>query len=333
MGLSVKNLQLRYGKKEILRDLSFDVNEGEILALFGPSGVGKTSLLKMIAGIQPVDKNTICFTESFSQESTVLVFQDFWLFPHMNVVENIAFGLKARKFSREIIQQKIDKILEVFDLEGLEKQFPDQLSGGQKQRVALARAIVLEPKLLLLDEPFANLDNHLKRAMRDYLRRLQESYRFSIILVTHDRDEALQLADRMIILLDGKIQQIGEPKEIYFHPKNRKVAETIGEANFISGTVNNTLFRTEKFKLAVQNPDNIKGEALLYLPYGAEITIRQEGAGVPAFISSSDWTPNGQRAQIKVGETSCTFTNLSQKIAIGEQVFLDFSEPLQVMNR
>lgn len=333
MGLSVKNLQLRYGKKVILSDLSFDVNEGEILALFGPSGVGKTSLLKMIAGIQPAEKETICFTESFSQESTVLVFQDFWLFPHMNVEENIAFGLKARKYSREIIQQKIHKILEVFDLIGLGKQFPNQLSGGQKQRVALARAIVLEPKLLLLDEPFANLDNHLKGSMRDYLRRMQESYRFSIILVTHDRDEALQLADRMIILLDGKIQQIGEPKEIYFYPNNRQVAETIGEANFISGAVNDTLFRTEEFELTVQNPDNIVGEALLYLPYGTEITIKQYGAGVPAAVTSSEWTPNGQRVQIKIGETYCTFTNLSQKIASGEQVFLTFNENLQVVER
>lgn len=166
MGLSVRNVQLTYGKKEILHDLSFDVQDSETIALFGPSGVGKTSLLKMIAGIQPVEGGTIDFTEGFSQESTVLVFQDFWLFPHMNVIDNIGFGLKARKSSKLEIKQKVNKILEVFDLKRLERQFPDQLSGGQKQRVALARAIVLEPKLLLLDEPFANLDGHLRTTMR-----------------------------------------------------------------------------------------------------------------------------------------------------------------------
>ncbi|MBO0450806.1 ATP-binding cassette domain-containing protein [Candidatus Enterococcus murrayae] len=331
MGLSISELQLNYGKNKILKDISFNVVEDEIIALFGPSGVGKTSLLKMIAGIQQVDKGTITFTNGFSQETTVLVFQDFWLFPHMTVVENIAFGLKARKFSKETIIQKINKIINVFNLDGLENHFPDQLSGGQKQRVALARAIVLEPKLLLLDEPFANLDSHLKDSMRDYIRRLQREYSFSVILVTHDREEAFQLADRMIILLDGKIQQIGKPKDIYFYPANQKVAETIGESNLIPGIIYENIFRINGTELVVKNPEKIRGEASLFVPFGTEIEI--SGDGLPAMVECIEWSPKGQRVQVKIGETYCTFTNITQKMISEEQVFLTFNEKLQVIPR
>lgn len=331
MPLSVENLHLNYGKKKILHDLSFEVKEGETIALFGPSGAGKTSLLKMIAGVHPSRGDEINFSGSFSRETTALVFQDFWLFPHMNVVDNIAFGLKARKFSKESIKQKINQTLHSFNLVGLEKYFPDQLSGGQKQRVALARAIILEPKLLLLDEPFANLDNHLKRSMREYLKHLQKIYRFSTILVTHDREEAFQLADRMIILLDGKIQQIAEPKEIYFYPTNRKVAEAIGEANFIPGIVKEKQFQTEKFHLIVKNPYEIEGEAELFVPYGTEISLTNNG--VPAFIQSSEWTPNGQQIKAMIGDTSCIFTNLSGRVSVEERVYLKFNQLLKVLRK
>lgn len=329
MGLSVKNIQLNYGKKEIIRDVSFEVKAGEIVALFGPSGSGKTSLLKMIAGIQPVSKGKIAFTEDFTQDKTLLVFQDFWLFPHMTVVENISFGLKVRKFAKDKIAEKVEKIIEVFDLTGIEKQYPDQLSGGQKQRVALARAVVLEPKLLLLDEPFANLDQQLKITMREYLRRLQETYQVSIILVTHDRDEAFQLADRMVILLKGEIHQIDEPKEIYYHPAGRLVAEAIGETNLIRGVAQKDIFQAENVELRVHNPRNIQGESLLFIPIGMETSIQNSGA--LAFVKRCEWTPNGQQVLLEIGNTECTLTNLSEKVTAGEEVYLTFSETLTVM--
>lgn len=330
MGLEIEHLSLNYGKNRILKDLSFQVNDGEIVALFGPSGVGKTSLLKIIAGIQTANQGTVTFSGDFSQDKTVIVFQDFWLFPHMTVTENIAFGLKAQKFSRDQIKQRIAEMLTVFDLKGLEKHYPDQLSGGQKQRVALARAIVLEPKLLLLDEPFANLDHHLRQSMRDYLRQLQERYRFSIVLVTHDRDEAFQLADRMILMLDGEIQQIGTPKEIYFYPANKQVAETIGEGNYLPGSILGNSFKFGEVEFSVENPFEVMGAAILFIPYGTEIEVNHS-TGVPAIVESSEWSPNGQRTQIKIGEISCTFTNLSQKVRENEPIFLNFKNKLQVM--
>jgi ABC-type sulfate/molybdate transport systems ATPase subunit len=162
------------------------------------------------------------------------------------------------------------------------------------------------------------------------LRRLKETYHFSIILVTHDRDEAFQLADRMIVLLEGAIQQIGEPKEIYFFPENRKVAKAMGETNFISGTVNGHKFQMEDAEITVQNPASIHGDAVLFIPSGTEFTIKKI-AGIPAFVEFSEWTPNGQRAQIRIGATSCMFTNVSEKLVAGEKIFLTFNETLQVM--
>lgn len=331
MGISVEQLYLNYGKRKILQNLSFNVRKGEILALFGPSGAGKTSLLKMIAGIQPVKKGKITFNEDFSQEETILVFQDFWLFPHLTVSENIAFGLKAHKYAKSVIKTKTEKILEVFDLNGLEKNFPAQLSGGQKQRVALARALVLEPKLLLLDEPFANLDSHLKATMRQYLLKLQQEYQFSIILVTHDRDEAFQLADRMILLLDGKIQQIGSPKEIYFYPKNRTVAEAIGECNFLNGWVEKDCFKIGNSELLVQNPANLQGEAQLFIPSGTPVSLAK--TGLQGVVESSRWSPNGQQTHIRINDTNCVLTNISEKVMDQEIIYLKFSDSLQVFSR
>ena len=150
--------------------------------------------------------------------------------------------------------------------------------------------------------------------------------------MTHDRDEAFQLADRMVVLLEGAIQQIGEPKEIYFFPENRKVAKAMGETNFISGTVNGHKFQMEDAEITVQNPASIHGDAVLFIPSGTEFTIEKiAGAGIPAFVEFSEWTPNGQRSEIRIGATICMFTNVSEKLVAGEKIFLTFNEILQVM--
>lgn len=165
MGLNVKNISYRYGKREIVNDVSFSVGEDEIITLFGPSGVGKTTILKMIVGMLTPQTGTIEFTGESTPENTLLVFQDYLLFPHMTVAENIAFGLKMRHVARTEVTQRVQEMVAEFQLGGLEKQYPAQLSGGQQQRVALARAIILRPKLLLLDEPFSSLDSNLRQQM------------------------------------------------------------------------------------------------------------------------------------------------------------------------
>lgn len=329
MGLQLKNIDLQYGKQSVLKDISFSVKEGEIVTLFGPSGVGKTSLLKMIAGIQPAAAGEIIF-DGFKQEEVILVFQDFWLFPHMTVAENIAFGLKVRRKDKKMISDKVAEMLDIFDLKGLEKQYPNQLSGGQKQRVALARALILAPRLLLLDEPFSNLDSHLRLKMREYLLKLQKEFQFSILLVTHDQEEAFLLSDKMVILLDQKVQQIASPKEIYYQPKNKKVANFIGEMNYLTGMIDGNIFQMGDQEILLENAAKIKGTSELLVPYASQVNIVADG--VLATVEKVFWRPNGYQAEFRLAGQSLILNNVSVELKVGQTIYLEFPRELQVMS-
>lgn len=329
MGLQLKNIDLQYGKQSVLKDISFSVKEGEIVTLFGPSGVGKTSLLKMIAGIQPAAAGEIIF-DGFEQEEVILVFQDFWLFPHMTVAENIAFGLKVRRKDKKMIADKVAEMLHIFDLKGLEKQYPNQLSGGQKQRVALARALILAPRLLLLDEPFSNLDSHLRLKMREYLLKLQKEFQFSILLITHDQEEAFLLSDKMVILLDQKVQQIASPKEIYYQPKNKKVADFIGEMNYLTGMIDGNIFQMGDQEILLENTAKIKGDSELLIPYASQVNIVADG--VLATVEKVFWRPNGYQAEFRIAGQSLILNNLPVELKAGQTVYLEFPRELQVMS-
>lgn len=329
MSVNIKNLSLTYAGKDILKQLNLTVQANEIVTLLGPSGVGKTSLLKMVAGIDPIQSGEIIFTETFSQENTMIVMQDFWLFPHMTVQGNIEFGLKMRKISHNEMTSRVDNILAQFRLTDLRQQFPDQLSGGQKQRVALARAIVLEPALLLLDEPFSGLDANLRVETRKFLLKLKQDYQLSMLVVTHDKEDAFHISDQVAVLLEGEIKQLGAAQEIYKRPASQAIAEFIGEMNLVPGEVANQTFQLGTIQIPVANPEHFSGQGNLYLPYGTKICFSK--AGIPAEIEDIFWQPTGLQYQLKInGSFSCYFTNVTGNAAIGERVYLQIDEELQV---
>ncbi|MEM3486258.1 MAG: ABC transporter ATP-binding protein, partial [Candidatus Methanomethyliaceae archaeon] len=238
----LESVTKRFGAVVAIDNLNLDVQPGELLTLLGPSGCGKTTVLRLIAGFYTPETGRVLIggievtRVPANKRHTAMVFQSYALFPHMNVWHNIAYGLKIRKIKREEIVKKVNNMLELIGLCGLEKRFPHQLSGGQQQRVALARALVVEPKVLLLDEPLSNLDAKLRVETRGYIRQLQKSVGITSIYVTHDQAEALAISDRIAVLNSGRLQQLGAPEEIYRHPKNVFVAEFIGRANCIKAT-------------------------------------------------------------------------------------------------
>lgn len=240
--LELKNIKKSFTPGEdVLDDICLTVARGEFVTLLGSSGCGKTTTLRIIAGLEQTDSGSVWIN---GQDVTKLppdkrdvntVFQNYALFPHMNVAENIGYGLKLRKVPRGEIKKKVAQMLELVQLEGYEKRKPSELSGGQKQRVAIARALVNNPKVLLLDEPLGALDLQLRRAMQIELKHLQKKLGITFIYITHDQEEAINMSDRIAVMKDGRIEQIGTPDEIYNHPKTSYVATFVGNANILHG--------------------------------------------------------------------------------------------------
>ena len=241
--IEIKNVSKTYGDNTVLKNLSLNIRKNEFLTLLGPSGCGKTTTLKILAGFENSDIGKVLFNdEDISalppyKRQLNTVFQKYALFPHMNVYENIAFGLKIKKVSKNEIDKKVSEMLKLVALEGFEKRAIDSLSGGQQQRVAIARALVNEPKVLLLDEPLGALDLKLRKEMQSELKRIQQRLGITFIFVTHDQEEALTMSDTIIVMNKGVIQQMGSPEDIYNEPANAFVADFIGESNIVNGTM------------------------------------------------------------------------------------------------
>ncbi len=244
MKIEVKNLTKYFGNFVALKNINLEIIPGELLALLGPSGSGKTTLLRMIAGLETVediDSGEILFNKidvakkNIAERDIGFVFQHYALFKHMTVFENIAFGLRVKpkkeRLSNEQINKKVTKLLELIQLDGFANRFPWQLSGGQRQRVALARALAVEPKVLLLDEPFGALDAKVRADLRKWLKELQAELGITTILVTHDQEEALEVADRIVVISKGKIEQVGTPEEVFHNPVNEFVINFLGNVN------------------------------------------------------------------------------------------------------
>jgi sulfate transport system ATP-binding protein len=272
MSISVKGVNKRFGTFVALDDVSLEVPDGELLALLGPSGSGKTTLLRIIAGLETADSGTVEYsgqdvTDAEVRERNVgFVFQHYALFRHMTVFENVAFGLRVRKATKVEIASRVRALLRMVQLEGLERSLPSQLSGGQRQRVALARALAAQPKVLLLDEPFGALDAKVRQELRQWLRRLHDELHVTSVFVTHDQEEAFEVADRVVIMNRGRIEQSGSPEEIFEHPANPFVMSFLGNVNVFQGSVQGGRARLGNLEIAYPDyPHDESREATAFI--------------------------------------------------------------------
>ncbi|MGE0270284.1 MAG: sulfate/molybdate ABC transporter ATP-binding protein [Alphaproteobacteria bacterium] len=293
MSVEVRNVSKLFGGFRALDDVSLTVATGELVALLGPSGSGKTTLLRIIGGLLDPDGGSVWLdgedaTARDARERGVgFVFQSYALFRHMTVFDNIAFGLKVRKNrpSRREIEERVRRLLSLMQLDGFEKRRPSQLSGGQRQRVALARALAVEPKVLLLDEPFGALDAQVRRELRRWLRRLHDEMHVTGIFVTHDQDEALDVADRVVVMNAGALEQTGTPIEIYDQPRTPFVYQFIGSVNRLSVPVADGAVRLGTLSLAVDGgPVHGNHATVFFRPHATRLVSRGAEPGIPAIV-------------------------------------------------
>ncbi|CAN7363141.1 ABC transporter ATP-binding protein [Rhizobium sp. LjRoot254] len=285
--LRIDQVAKSFGKTRAVDGVSLDIHENEFFALLGPSGCGKTTLLRMLAGFEALDSGQILLSGKDisplppEKRPLNLMFQSYALFPHMTVRQNLNYGLEMERLPRKVIRTRVDETLASTDLTALADRKPDQLSGGQKQRVALARALVKRPKVLLLDEPLGALDKKLRERMQLELKRLQHEAGITFIIVTHDQEEALVMADRMAILKDGKLLQAGTPEEIYEEPADRFVANFIGIMNFLDGEIDGThAFVVDGSRHPIAVRHGPRKATLAVRPEHVRITERADGLGV-----------------------------------------------------
>lgn len=267
--LVLSNIEKKIKDSSILKNISFKAESGKVVSLLGPSGCGKTTTLKIIAGLLHPDHGDVLLNDQsilqvpVERRGTVIVFQDHLLFPHLNVEENISFGLKMAGKSKSYRSKKVEEMLQLVKLPGINKKFPHQLSGGQRQRIALARALAVEPKVLLLDEPFSSLDTKLRMEMRELTFSLVRKLNMTTILVTHDTEEAFMYSDKIAIMLNGEVKQFGTPEELYLNPNSVEVANFLGEKNYIKGVVKGGQFISSIFTLAIDKEDDDQAVAMI----------------------------------------------------------------------
>lgn len=313
MNISVENISKQYGAFRALDNVSLDVVPGQLTALLGPSGSGKTTLLRIIAGLESADSGTIRYEESdvtrraVRERNVGFVFQHYALFGHLTIFENIAFGLRVRKWKKDAVQNRVRELLKLIQLEGLEKRFPSQLSGGQRQRVALARALAPQPQILLLDEPFGALDAKVRQELRRWLRRLHDEIGMTSLFVTHDQEEAFEVADRVVVMNQGRIEQNGAPDEVFAHPANAFVMDFLGNVNVFHGRTEDGRLRAGGFEVpySPHAPTSGSQPAMAYVrphemdidraPHGpqsvaAQVSrINRSGSLVKLSLTCADW--------------------------------------------
>lgn len=306
----LKNVSFKYDEKQILNNINITISSGEIVSIIGPSGAGKTTLLRLLAGIHTDYTGQLRLEpEPTLENPVIIVFQDYMLFPHMTVYQNVAFGLKTRKLKRDDIERRVTEYLEYFGL--LEKRdvLPNRLSAGQKQRVAIARAMIVQPALLLLDEPFANLDYNLKAETAEFIRRTQKHFGVTTICVTHDQREAFTISDKIGVLLNGELVEFQTVEELYLRPKSIEAAEFLGPVNHIP----------QKYLEDFKNCESLPDRDLYTRANGIELSQSDSG---PAIVSSAIY--RGELVQYLINHRDINYTVSStiNNLQIGDRVAL-----------
>ena len=324
-----------------VKDANLEIAPGSFVTLLGPSGCGKTTTLRMIAGFESPDEGEIYLggepinALTPNKRDTAMVFQSYALLPHYNIFDNVAYGLKLRHMDKATIKEKVTNILKLVGLEGMEARMTNQLSGGQQQRVALARALVLEPGVLLFDEPLSNLDAKLRVTMRTEIRRIQQEAGITAVYVTHDQSEAMALSDQIIIMEKGDVRQIGTPQEIYYHPANEFVADFIGEANFLRGELTDK--NGDEGVVNVEgNPVDVVGVWGIDMGKQCTLVLRPESAvlaekgQLPCKVILSCFMGSYQNYHVMVGNTMVKITDFNPKnkkiYQVGDTAYVAFEK-------
>ena len=324
-----------------MKDANLEIAPGSFVTLLGPSGCGKTTTLRMIAGFESPDEGEIYLggepinALTPNKRDTAMVFQSYALLPHYNIFDNVAYGLKLRHMDKATIKEKVTNILKLVGLEGMEARMTNQLSGGQQQRVALARALVLEPGVLLFDEPLSNLDAKLRVTMRTEIRRIQQEAGITAVYVTHDQSEAMALSDQIIIMEKGDVRQIGTPQEIYYHPANEFVADFIGEANFLRGELTDK--NGDEGVVNVEgNPVDVVGVWGIDMGKQCTLVLRPESAvlaekgQLPCKVILSCFMGSYQNYHVMVGNTMVKITDFNPKnkkiYQVGDTAYVAFEK-------
>ncbi len=308
MGITIDNVSKVFGRYPAVKSVSLNIPTGDFVALLGPSGSGKTTLLRLIAGLEGLNSGRILFngidytSKDVKERKVGFVFQAYALFKHMTIFENVAFGLKVRprklRPSKEVIKDKVFELLKLVQLEHLADRYPSQLSGGQRQRIALARALAVEPEVLLLDEPFGALDAKVRQELRHWLREIHQKLNITTIFVTHDQEEALEMADTVVVMNNGQVEQIGSPQEVYHHPANSFVYSFLGRVNEIRGAA---LYHEYDVSM-------VSKETVGYIrPHEIFLSKILQGNGIPAEVSHVHAVGSSVRIELRRLDTEDLF--------------------------
>jgi sulfate/thiosulfate transport system ATP-binding protein len=309
MGIAVENVSKDFGSFRAVDRVSLDIESGALVALLGPSGSGKSTLLRLIAGLEMPDEGKIWLTgtdatyQSVQERNIGFVFQHYALFKHMTIRQNIAFGLDIRKKDPEKTKKRVDDLLELVQLSGLGNRYPSQLSGGQRQRVALARALAVEPRVLLLDEPFGALDAKVRKDLRAWLRRLHDEVHVTTVFVTHDQEEAMEVSDKVVVMNKGQIEQTGTPAQIYDNPATAFVMSFIGPVNVLAS--NSAIFQSNGF--------NSTNPQIFLRPQDISIDLQPDNSGVIARVNRIIHLGWEIQAELALGDGQIIMAHLSRE--------------------